>query len=79
MANKYKIGTIEDMAAIPEEALPRFLEELPDMLAMLRACAALKAALSEGVINLSPEPITWIDDGAHNRSVRISIQDKKEQ
>jgi hypothetical protein len=79
MHKEYKIDTIEDMAAIPEEALSRFLEELPDMLAMLRSFAALKAAMPEGVIELRSEPITWIDDGERNRSVCVRIEEEKEQ
>jgi hypothetical protein len=72
MSNTYKIGTLEDIAAIPEEALPRFLEELPHMLAGLRRTMALRSSLPEGVIIIPAKPIAWTDDGVHEGAIRVT-------
>lgn len=62
---QYKIGTIFDMAKIPEEALPRFIAELPDILAYIRRADAVSsmmgAVFGDGI--MSVEAGTWVDDG----------------
>ncbi len=59
-AMKYPIGSLFDMARIPEEARGRFLAELPVMLDMAAAQIAMGDALGFR-IELDGAP-HWIDD-----------------
>lgn len=62
-APEYRIDTLADMAAIPEEALPRFLAELPDILREMRRLPDLMDQLA---IIAGSEPeyagMSWCDD-----------------
>lgn len=61
----YPIASLFDMAAIPEEALPRFLAELPTILAETRRFVALHKAFNsalEGDAEISFGVPKWIDD-----------------
>lgn len=65
-APHYPTNSLIDMARIPEEALPRFLAELPAILAELRPVAAMLDALPEdvraelaGMVTTNP---VWVDD-----------------
>ena len=78
---RYSVATLADMAAIPEEALPRFLAELPSMLVEIRRAEeyreALQALLGEGaeVQAMTPQ---WIDDGERNIGISASLEDGTE-
>ena len=63
---EYPIDTLLDMAAIPEEALPRFLAELPAILATQRALSGLLVG-----IPFESGGMTWVDDGECHRTVEI--------
>ena len=69
----YQIATIYDMAAIPEEAWPRLISELP---AMLRFASGIVDAnrMLGGMAQLIPTPITWVDDGDTN--VTVTMEDE---
>ncbi len=65
----YPIDTLADMAAIPGEALPRFLAELPVMLARIRNLhemvrIANDRAGEEVFAPPSTSGATWTDDDA---------------
>jgi hypothetical protein len=78
MSASYPIGTLEQMAAIPEEALPRFLAELPAILAEQREWTAISAGLqvivgdAGKVVPASPE---WIDDDLDQLTRSIAVGD----
>ena len=72
----YKAATLLDISRIPEEALPRFMKELPEMLGMLREVDKFhKASVSqESDQDVAAEAIAkseahllnhilWVDDG----------------
>lgn len=69
---QYKIATLEDIAAIPEEALPRLLEDLPIALNFVRRGMAERKLLPEGT-SLTLLPITWIDDGKQDVNITITV------
>ena len=50
----YPVNTILDMAAIPEDRLPAFLDELPRMLSKLRNLTIL-ASSTGGIIEIDLE------------------------
>lgn len=64
-APEYKIGTIFDMAKIPEESLPRFIAELPEILAYIRRVDAVSSMMGDvfGDVIMSLEAVSWVDDG----------------
>lgn len=67
----YPVGTIFEMAAIPEEAFPRFLSELPEMVAMLRRMLAMNVELETFGAKIEPQTPVWIDDDKGTGTVRI--------
>ena len=76
--NEYPIDTLSQMAAIPEEAMPRFLAELPHMLASIRRMKSIVAVANEvaGAEVLEMPPVsgaTWTDDdkGEFTETVRV--------
>lgn len=70
----YEIFSIYDMAAVPEEAWPRLIAEMP---AMLRFAAATVEAnrMLGGIAELIPTPLTWTDDGDTNITVTMEDED----
>lgn len=70
-APQYKVETLVDMARIPEEALPRFLAELPDMIRMARPMVMLADA-SDGAFKLTI-PAVWIDDDKGEFSTSVEV------
>lgn len=68
MVDTYPIDTLLQMAAIPEEAQGRFLDELPDILASIRS---LIGSFPAADLNLTFEGATWSDDGERHGTVRL--------
>lgn len=73
MENKYPINTLEQVAAIPEEAMPRFLAELPSILAEIRRMSAMKEQLA-GIADLTLAGFNWLDDGAQDVYVNVEVK-----
>lgn len=64
-APKYPIGTLYEMADIPDEAMPRFLAELPMILADVRRVMTMMGGFNEAfknVMEMQPEQPSWVDD-----------------
>lgn len=74
-ALRYPVGTIEQMAMIPGEALPRFMAELPIMLANIKAISELNAVLAPIGANVEVHTPVWIDDDLHTGTVSIRTTD----
>lgn len=78
-APKYPIGTLFQMAEIPEEALPRFLAELPAIIAQtrsfLQAQRAFNAAFVRDLALSTVEP-SWIDDDKGQASLTVRAGDE---
>jgi len=71
MNNQYPVGTILEMAAIPEEAFPRFVAELPEMVAMLRNMLAMNGVLEALGGKIVPQAPIWVDDDKRTGTVTI--------
>jgi len=86
MPSSYKVRNLLDVARMPQEAWPRFIKELPEMLGMLHHIdkIAQEAAKSENpkeqaeALRISEENIlsslTWIDDGKQDFDVTLRGQ-----
>jgi hypothetical protein len=59
------------MAAIPEEAFPRFLAELPEMVGMLRHMLSMNEALEALGAKITPQSPTWVDDDKRTGTVTL--------
>jgi hypothetical protein len=59
-SNGYPIVTLWDMAQIPEEAMPRFLAELPEILRAYREIDAASDSLSAEARTKVPWFLRWI-------------------
>ncbi len=78
IAPTYPIDTLSSMAAIPEEALPRFLGELQVILGQIRLLQAAvqmaNDAVGEDVLKASSvEGAVWIDDDKRTIDQTIEI------
>lgn len=63
MTNKtYTLETLADMACIPDEAFPRFVEELPAMVESIR---------KGNQAGLEFKGLQWTDDGEHKASATL--------
>lgn len=59
----YPIGTLQEIAKIPDEALPRFLWELPEILKAVRQSVEMVEGLSKITgIEIQSDVPKWIDD-----------------
>lgn len=76
-AKEYKVATILDIARIPEEALPRFIEELPSIVEYLRPYAAIEHTLDPEKAQLLTEAALWVDDGKNEHSASIRVTHKE--
>ncbi len=78
MAPEYPINTLAEMAAIPEEAMSRFLAELPDILAEMRRLNALMDTL-EVIAGARPEyaGMSWCDDALDEFRPTFSVGDQE--
>lgn len=72
-APKYRVDTILNMARIPEEAMPRFLAELPSILKYLRATAKLQDTLDPRIAKLISKEAIWVDDGKNDKRTTVEI------
>lgn len=73
---QYPINTLDEMASIPDEALPRFLAELPDLLVEIkRVRAAVKLADPAHVAfgDVYNENCIWIDDDLKQMQTTIEF------
>lgn len=75
----YKIGSIYEMADIPTDAMPRFLEELPAILAEIQKLKAIAASFDTAMagsfkfnIERAGSP-TWTDDGIHKGTLTVKV------
>lgn len=68
-APTYKIKSITDLLAVPEDRLAECLRELPAWLAALRAFHALHQQLGRQAFKL-PDTYEWIDDGKGELTIR---------
>ena len=75
---RYKIGTLDQMAAIPAEALPRFLAELPAILRNVRDIADAAPVLAEQARSKAPWWLKFIPVSAYQRSFERSISSASE-
>lgn len=73
-APKYPVGTIFEMAAIPPDARPRFLAELPDMLSTIDNLLAVNKAF-EGVAKIDLQTPVWVDDDKGTRTINMVSKD----
>lgn len=88
-APKYKIRNVLDIARLPEEALPRFLKELPELIGMIREVDKFHKASVEGmdaeeaekalaeVEDHLLENLEWVDD--HRTDIEFKMTGKDEQ
>jgi hypothetical protein len=60
MTARYPVSTLAQMAEIPEEALPRFLAELPAILATMRQLDAAAPDLAEEAKRNAPWWARWM-------------------
>lgn len=78
-APRYPVATLEQMAEIPLDALPRFLAELPALIGHMKAIKAIGGMFSElelGTIE-TQEPV-WIDDNLHTGTSTFSTPNGEE-
>lgn len=71
-APRYPCGTISEMAAIPLEARPRFLAELPKLLEVCDQTSALNAITEPLGFALKMQTPIWVDDDKGTTTISIS-------
>lgn len=77
-APEYAIGTVWDMAAIPEEAMPRFLAELPAIIAEARRMISLTPQFADMGYRLKLEAsdgLVWVDDDKRSTTTTLTLPD----
>lgn len=78
---QYPVDTLWQIADIPEEALPRFLAELPSMIAQIRSFKQVVAdannLFGEGqdIASLESTGTVWIDDDRGECKKTIAFDD----
>ena len=73
---EYPVDTLEQIALIPDEALPRFLAEFPHMIQKVKKYTEYAAAVNiimEGVAKIEAQGMIWVDDGKTENT--LTIQD----
>lgn len=70
---KYPVGTIFEMAAIPIEARARFLDELPDMLAKIDGILDANKMLA-GIATINIQTPIWVDDNKGTRTISMTSE-----
>lgn len=60
---EYPIGNLLDMAKIPEDRVPAFLEEMPKILRHMRAFLELQKSIPPEHAKATLKAATWVDDG----------------
>lgn len=76
---RYPVATLEQMASIPLEALPRFIEELPSLLAHIIAVKELNKIMEPLGAPVVLQPSVWIDDHQHTGTVTIKSNENGEE
>jgi hypothetical protein len=80
-AKEYPVDTLAQMAAIKDEAMPRFIGEFPVLLEQARRMVEyrrLMGIILEGVGEVADGGVIWLDDG--ERNVTLSLEtDEGEQ
>jgi hypothetical protein len=66
-APSYSIATLVDISRIPEEAMPRFLAELPHIVSAVRAAREVIEGLYEATGTPPLTPAGWLDVIADHR------------
>lgn len=66
MSARYRIATLDDIGAIPEEALPRFLAELPSIIETRKMLEEAVPSLAKKVRDQTPGwrkhlPTSWFE------------------
>lgn len=74
MANQYPCANLAEMAQIPEEALPRFLAELPHLLAEVRTVLGGNEILGALGAEIECAGATWIDDDAETITTSMAVE-----
>lgn len=69
--SEYKLEHIYDLANIPDEALPRFIEELPKIVGHMRDVKALQSLLGDDAVKINP--LTWVDDGEQDATITMTF------
>lgn len=64
---EYPVNTLIEMAAIPDEATPRFIEEFPALL------AAIKAGLEMQSMGIGVRNFVWRDDGERAVTAHMKV------
>jgi hypothetical protein len=64
---KYKVTTLLDMTEIPVGALPRFLEELPDILAYMREMR--RTAPQQIMAIPKPKKLWWLPESLFRKAL----------
>lgn len=81
-APEYTIETLLDIASLPEDAFPRFLAELPAMIAHMRALklvvAEANALTGSDALAMRSTPVVWVDDGERFERMALSLGDGEE-
>lgn len=72
---RYPVDTLEQMAEIPLDALPRFLDELPSLLAHVIALKKLNEIMEPLGAPVQLQPTVWIDD--HKRTGTVTIRNSE--
>jgi hypothetical protein len=78
-AAQYPIDTLVEMAAIPEEALPRFLAELPMILGEVRRMLGVMDTFNSTFVGeMEMQPLagaSWTDDDKGEGTVSVLMPD----
>jgi hypothetical protein len=69
--NKYRVNNLLDMTEIPVGALPRFIDELPDILAQLREVR--RTAPAKIMAIPKPRRLWWVPEGVFRRALARSF------
>ena len=75
MSKRYLANTVIEMSQIPDEALPRFIAELPDMLKQVRQMKAGMGKVAEEAKKAAPWPLSWLPVSWIERSLRRQLED----
>lgn len=70
---RYPCGTIAEMAAIPLEARPRFLAELPKLLEIIDATAELHRATQKLGMRVEMATPVWVDDDKGTTTISVTL------
>lgn len=73
---RYVLSSIYDIASIPHEARERFYAELPKIVLDIEIINLMRdVSAGLGGVELEYRPITWVDDGAMDTTLKITDYD----